>query len=65
MDSQGRYVRRGVSSAKEDVHRAVAALDKGLFPTAFCRILPDALGGDERAALVLHADGAGTKSIVA
>ncbi|HAK94211.1 MAG TPA: phosphoribosylformylglycinamidine cyclo-ligase [Planctomycetes bacterium] len=65
MDSQGRYARRGVSSAKEDVHRAVAALDKGLFPAAFCRILPDVLGGDDRDALVLHADGAGTKSIVA
>ncbi len=65
MDSQGRYARRGVSSAKEDVHRAVAGLDKGLFPAAFCRILPDALGGGDEHALVLHADGAGTKSIVA
>ena len=65
MNSQGRYAQRGVSTGKEDVHKAVAALDKGLFPTAFCRVLPDVLGRNAEDALLLHADGAGTKSIIA
>ena len=65
MPTEGRYAMRGVSTAKEDVHQAVRTLDKGLFPDAFCRILPEGLGGDPASALVLHADGAGTKSALA
>ncbi len=65
MSSTNRYAGRGVSTGKEDVHRAVKNMDKGLFPQAFCKLLPDTLTGDEDAALVLHADGAGTKSIIA
>jgi phosphoribosylformylglycinamidine cyclo-ligase len=62
---QERYQRRGVSSSKEDVHKAIANLDKGLFPRAFCKILPDILGGDPGYCTVMHADGAGTKSSLA
>lgn len=60
-----RYEQRGVSATKEDVHRAIQQLDKGLFPKAFCKIVPDYLTGDEDYALVMHADGAGTKTSLA
>lgn len=60
-----KYAQRGVSSGKEDVHRAIARLDKGLFPNAFCKIVPDLLGGDPEFCNVMHADGAGTKSSLA
>lgn len=63
--SQSRYEQRGVSSAKEDVHKAIAALDKGLFPKAFCKVVPDHLTGSGEHCLVMHADGAGTKSALA
>ena len=60
-----RYAQRGVSAAKEDVHNAIKNVDKGLFPQAFCKIVPDYLTGDEDYCLVMHADGAGTKSSLA
>jgi len=60
-----RYSQRGVSASKEDVHQAIANLDKGLFPKAFCKIMPDLLGGDPDFCTVMHADGAGTKSSLA
>ena len=60
-----RYMRRGVSAAKEDVHKAIAHIDKGLYPKAFCKILPDILGGDPDYCNIMHADGAGTKSSLA
>ena len=60
-----RYMRRGVSAAKEDVHKAIAHIDKGLYPQAFCKILPDILGGDLDYCNIMHADGAGTKSSLA
>lgn len=60
-----RYNQRGVSASKEDVHRAASNLDKGLFPGAFCKIVPDLLGGDPDYCMVMHADGAGTKSSLA
>lgn len=60
-----RYDSRGVSASKEDVHNAIKDLDKGLFPKAFCKIVPDTLTGDERYCLAMHADGAGTKSSLA
>lgn len=60
-----RYAQRGVSTAKEDVHQAIKSLDKGLFPKAFCKIIPDHLTGSEDHCLVMHADGAGTKSSLA
>jgi phosphoribosylformylglycinamidine cyclo-ligase len=59
---ENRYALRGVSSSKEDVHNAIKNLDKGLFPKAFCKIVPDYLTGDSDYCLVMHADGAGTKS---
>lgn len=65
MSPADRYQLRGVSAQKEDVHRAVANLDKGLFPNAFCRIYPDVWGGDPDWCNLMHADGAGTKSIIA
>ena len=65
MSTNDRYARRGVSAQKEDVHRAVAQLDKGLFPNAFCKVYPDFWGGDEEYCNLMHADGAGTKSILA
>jgi len=65
MDSQYKYHQRGVSSTKEDVHQAIAKLDKGLFPSAFCKIVPDYLGNDEQWCNIMHADGAGTKSSLA
>jgi phosphoribosylformylglycinamidine cyclo-ligase len=65
MENLGRYAERGVSSSKEDVHDAIKNLDKGLFPGAFCKIVPDYLTGDPDYCLVMHADGAGTKSSLA
>lgn len=64
-EGTSRYERRGVSSAKEDVHRAIAKVDKGLFPQAFCKVVPDELTGSEEHCIVMHADGAGTKSALA
>jgi phosphoribosylformylglycinamidine cyclo-ligase len=63
--SDQKYQQRGVSAGKEDVHSAIANLDKGLFPKAFCKIVPDHLTQDEAYCLVMHADGAGTKSSLA
>jgi phosphoribosylformylglycinamidine cyclo-ligase len=60
-----RYNQRGVSSDKEDVHNAIKNVDKGLFPKAFCKIVPDYLTGDDNYCLIMHADGAGTKSSLA
>ena len=60
-----RYNQRGVSATKEDVHKAISHIDKGLFPQAFCKIVPDLLGGDSDYCNVMHADGAGTKSSLA
>lgn len=60
-----RYNQRGVSASKEDVHQAIQNLDKGLFPKAFCKIVPDLLAGDKEHCTVMHADGAGTKSSLA
>ena len=60
-----RYAQRGVSASKEDVHKAIKNVDKGLFPKAFCKIVPDHLTGDSNYCLVMHADGAGTKSSLA
>ena len=65
MSEQGRYDLRGVSASKEDVHNAIKNVDKGLFPKAFCKIVPDFLGGDEQYCNIMHADGAGTKSSLA
>ncbi len=63
--SDERYMRRGVSAAKEDVHNAIRNVDKGIFPGAFCKIIPDILGGDPQYCNIMHADGAGTKSSLA
>ncbi|MDX5320245.1 MAG: phosphoribosylformylglycinamidine cyclo-ligase, partial [Bacteroidota bacterium] len=60
-----KYAKRGVSSQKEDVHKAISKLDKGLFPNAFCKVIPDFMGGDTEWCNVMHADGAGTKSSLA
>jgi phosphoribosylformylglycinamidine cyclo-ligase len=60
-----RYMQRGVSASKEDVHKAIEKIDKGLFPQAFCKIIPDFLGGDDTYCNIMHADGAGTKSSLA
>ena len=60
-----RYTMRGVSAAKEDVHNAIKNIDKGIFPQAFCKIIPDILGGDPEYCNTMHADGAGTKSSLA
>lgn len=65
MNPQDRYALRGVSAQKEEVHKAVADLDKGLFPKAFCKIYPDYWGNDPEFCNIMHADGAGTKSILA
>lgn len=64
-NSSERYAQRGVSAAKEEVHQAIKNIDKGLFPKAFCKIVPDYLTNDPAYALVMHADGAGTKSSLA
>lgn len=63
--SNQRYMMRGVSAAKEDVHNAIKNIDKGLYPQAFCKIIPDILGGDPEYCNIMHADGAGTKSSLA
>lgn len=63
--SDNRYNQRGVSAGKEDVHNAIKNIDKGIFPKAFCKIVPDILGGDEAFCNIMHADGAGTKSSLA
>jgi phosphoribosylformylglycinamidine cyclo-ligase len=63
--SNKRYMMRGVSAAKEDVHNAIKNIDKGIFPQAFCKIIPDILGGDPEYCNIMHADGAGTKSSLA
>lgn len=60
-----RYMMRGVSATKEDVHNAIKNIDKGLYPQAFCKIIPDILGGDPEYCNIMHADGAGTKSALA
>lgn len=65
MTDQNRYSRRGVSAGKEDVHKAVSQLDKGLYPHAFCKIYPDYWGGEDAWCNLMHADGAGTKSVLA
>jgi len=65
MKSQSRYDKRGVSASKEDVHSAIKNLDKGLFPNAFCKVIPDVLGGSDDYCNIMHADGAGTKSSLA
>lgn len=65
MTTDNRYNLRGVSASKEDVHKAISKIDKGLFPKAFCKIVPDYLSGDENYCIVMHADGAGTKSSLA
>ncbi|MEK9829920.1 MAG: AIR synthase related protein, partial [Schleiferiaceae bacterium] len=65
MEQSARYAGRGVSSGKEEVHKAIKHIDKGLFPKAFCKIVPDDLTGSEEHCLVMHADGAGTKSSLA
>jgi phosphoribosylformylglycinamidine cyclo-ligase len=63
--SDNRYNQRGVSAGKEDVHNAIKNIDKGIFPQAFCKIIPDILGGDDAYCNIMHADGAGTKSSLA
>jgi phosphoribosylformylglycinamidine cyclo-ligase len=65
MEQGNRYSQRGVSSSKEDVHEAIRKLDKGLYPKAFCKIIPDILTGDPLWCCIMHADGAGTKSSLA
>jgi len=65
MVSASNYSRRGVSSSKEDIHKAISGIDKGIFPGAFCKIVPDLLGGDNDYCNIMHADGAGTKSSLA
>ena len=65
MDTSTKYDQRGVSSSKSDVHKAIKGLDKGLYPNAFCKVLPDIIGGDEAYCNVMHADTAGTKTSLA
>ncbi len=65
MDTDERYLQRGVSAAKEDVHNAIQNIDKGIYPRAFCKIIPDILGGDPSWCNIMHADGAGTKTSLA
>ncbi len=65
MSKSERYMQRGVSASKEDVHNAIKNIDKGLFPKAFCKIVPDYLTGDADYCVIMHADGAGTKSSLA
>lgn len=65
MSTESKYSKRGASSSKEDVHKAIEKIDKGLYPKAFCKIVPDLLGGDEEYCNIMHADGAGTKSSLA
>ena len=63
MNKDNRYMLRGVSAAKEDVHNAIKNIDKGIFPQAFCKIIPDILGGDPDYCNIMHADGAGTNYV--
>src|SRR5665647_1007813 len=65
MATESKYNKRGVSSTKEDVHAAIKNIDKGLYPDAFCKIVPDHLGGDQNFCNIMHSDGAGTKSSLA
>ncbi|MDY0342913.1 MAG: AIR synthase-related protein [Lentimicrobium sp.] len=65
MSQESRYIQRGVSAGKEEVHQAIKNIDKGLFPKAFCKIIPDILGSDPEWCNIMHADGAGTKSSLA
>ncbi len=65
MSTDSKYNKRGASSSKEDVHNAIKGIDKGLYPKAFCKIVPDLLGGDPDFCNIMHADGAGTKSSLA
>lgn len=65
MPDNSRYNQRGVSASKDDVHSAIKNIDKGIFPNAFCKIIPDLLGGDPEYCNIMHADGAGTKSSLA
>ena len=65
MISESKYSKRGVSSTKEDVHAAIKNIDRGLYPKAFCKIIPDLLGGDKEYCNIMHSDGAGTKSSLA
>jgi phosphoribosylformylglycinamidine cyclo-ligase len=65
MPTQSKYSKRGASSSKEDVFKAIEKIDKGLYPQAFCKIVPDMLGGDDNYCNIMHADGAGTKSSLA
>jgi phosphoribosylformylglycinamidine cyclo-ligase len=65
MAQESLYSKRGASSTKEDVHKAIKDIDKGLFPRAFCKIIPDFMGGDDNYCNIMHADGAGTKSSLA
>ncbi len=65
MPTESKYSKRGASSSKEDVHKAIEKIDKGLYPGAFCKIVPDLLGGDNEYCNIMHADGAGTKSSLA
>ena len=65
MNKSSRYTQRGVSASKDDVHAAIKNIDKGIFPKAFCKIIPDILGGDTDYCNIMHADGAGTKSSLA
>jgi len=65
MNQTSRYNQRGVSSTKDDVHQAIKDVDQGIFPKAFCKIVPDILGGDPSYCNIMHADGAGTKSSLA
>jgi phosphoribosylformylglycinamidine cyclo-ligase len=65
MSSDSRYIQRGVSASKEDVHNAIKNIDKGIFPKAFCKIIPDILANDPEYCNIMHADGAGTKSSLA
>lgn len=65
MEPTDRYLQRGVSASKEDVHKAIEKIDKGIFPKAFCKIVPDTLAGDPDYCTIMHADGAGTKTSLA
>ena len=65
METTDRYLQRGVSASKEDVHKAIEKIDKGLYPKAFCKIVPDTLAGDPEYCTIMHADGAGTKTSLA
>ena len=65
LDLMNRYDLRGVSASKEDVHEAIKNIDKGLYPKAFCKVVPDYLSNDDDYCIVMHADGAGTKSSLA